>query len=184
MARSKEFIERYLKKEIERRYIQEILGIGKTKFFGLINAYRHSPHESSIHFKRSTKTRTIPQAVEENILRELQIEKSLIEDPNIPLRQYNYSYVKDHLETKYNQKVSLSIIIDRPKKHDFYVKKKPKKDSHDREVLTNYGGEITQHDFSYRLWSPHAKEKRCLITSLDDFSRFILYVTLLKKETS
>jgi hypothetical protein len=55
----KEFIERYLRKEIERRYIQEILGIGKTRFFALINAYRHSPHEFSIQYKRSTKTRNI-----------------------------------------------------------------------------------------------------------------------------
>jgi len=179
-----ELIERYLKKEIERRYIQEVLGIGKTRFFALINAYRHSPHEFSIHYKRNTKTRTIPQAVEDNILRELHVEKSLIEDPDIPLRHYNYSYVRDLLREKHNQKVSLSTIIDRAKKHDFSVKKKPKKDPHDREVLTNYVGEIIQHDSSYHLWSPPAKEKWYLITSLDDFSRFILYATLVKKETS
>jgi len=28
----KELIERYLKNEIERKYIQEVLGIGKTRF--------------------------------------------------------------------------------------------------------------------------------------------------------
>ena len=39
----KELIERYLKKEIMRCYIQEVLGIGKTRFFALIKAYRHSP---------------------------------------------------------------------------------------------------------------------------------------------
>ena len=32
----KELIERYLKNEIERKYIQEVLGIGKTRFFALI----------------------------------------------------------------------------------------------------------------------------------------------------
>jgi hypothetical protein len=36
----KELIERYLRKEIERRYIQEVLGSGKTRFFTLINPYR------------------------------------------------------------------------------------------------------------------------------------------------
>ncbi len=51
----KELIERYLRKEIERRYIQEVLGIGKTRFFALINAHRHSPHEFSIHYKRNIK---------------------------------------------------------------------------------------------------------------------------------
>ncbi|NVM24836.1 MAG: hypothetical protein HWN70_02810, partial [Desulfobacterales bacterium] len=44
----KELIEGYLRKEIERGYIQEVLGIGKTRFFALIKAYRHNPHEFSI----------------------------------------------------------------------------------------------------------------------------------------
>ena len=64
------------------------------------------------------------------------------------------------------------------------MKRNWRKASHDREVVTNYIGEITQHDSSYHLWSPPAKEKWYLITSLDDFSRFILYATLLRKETS
>ena len=100
------------------------------------------------------------------------------------MSHYNYSYVKDLLKDKYHQKVSLSTIIDRAKKHDFYVKKRPKKTPHDREVVTNYVGEIIQHDSSCHLWSPPAREKWYLITSLDDFSRFIIYATLLRKETS
>ena len=83
----------------------------------------------------------------------------MIKDKDIPLKYYNYSYIKDLLETKYYQKVSLPTIIDRAKKHDFYLKKKPRKNSHDREVLTNYIGEVIQHDSSYHLWSPPAKEK-------------------------
>lgn len=179
----KELIERYLRKEIERRYIQEVLGIGKTRFFALIRAYHQDPHEFSIHYTRHT-TRRIPQAVDDNILRELHIEKQLIEEKEVPLRQYNYSYIKDLLETKYHQKVSLPTVIDRAKKHGFYLKKRQKKAPHDREVVTKYVGEIIQHDSSYHLWSPPAKEKWYLITSLDDFSRFILYATLIQKETS
>jgi hypothetical protein len=49
------------------------------------------------------------------------------------------------LEDRHNQKVSLSTIIDRAKKNDFYLKKRSKKDAHDREVLTNYVGEMIQH---------------------------------------
>jgi hypothetical protein len=64
------------------------------------------------------------------------------------------------------------------------LKRKSRKVSHDHEVATNYIGEIIQHDSSYHLWSPPAREKWYLITSLDDFSRFILYATLVKKETS
>ncbi|GAF90822.1 unnamed protein product, partial [marine sediment metagenome] len=150
----------------------------------LLKQYKECPNKFSIQYLRNTKTRIIPQAVEDNIIRELQIEKKLIQDKDIPLRYYNYSYVKDLLETKYNQKVSLPTIIDRAKKNDFYLKRNPRKASHDREVLTNYIGEIIQHDSSYHLWSPPAREKWYLITSLDDFSRFILYATFLKRETS
>jgi hypothetical protein len=80
--------------------------------------------------------------------------------------------------------VALSTIIDRAKKHDFYIKRKSRNTPHDHEVLTNYAGELIQHDSSHHLWSPPAKEKWYLITSLDDFSRFILYAALVRKETS
>jgi hypothetical protein len=180
----KELVECYLRKEIERKYIQEVLCIGKTRFFALIKEYRKDPNNFSIQYTRNTKTRKISESIEHNIIKELRIEKDMIENIEIPLRYYNYSYIKDLLETKYNQKVSLPTIIDRAKKNDFYLKRRPRKASHDREVLTNYIGEIIQHDSSYHLWSPPAREKWYLITSLDDFSRFILYATLLRKETS
>jgi hypothetical protein len=180
----KELIDRYLRKEIERKYIQEVLSIGKTRFFSLIKAYRQNPDEFSVQYTKNGKTGKISQDIEDNIIKELQIEKMLIENKEVPLKRYNYSYIKDLLETEYHQRVSLPTIIDRAKKNDFYVKRKYKKAVHDREVLTNYTGELIQHDSSHHLWSPPAKEKWCLITSLDDFSRFILYATFLKRETS
>jgi hypothetical protein len=180
----KELLERYVKREIKIQYVLEILGIKRSRFFVLLKDYRECPHGFSIQYGRKAKTRKISESIEQNIVRELQIEKKLIQDKEIPLRQYNYSYIRDLLREKYHQKVSLSTIIDRAKKHDCYVKRKPKKTPHDREVVTNYIGEIIQHDSSYHLWSPPAKEKWYLITSLDDFSRLILYATLVRKETS
>jgi hypothetical protein len=179
----KELLERYVKREIKIQYVLEILGIKRSRFFVLLKHYREC-HGFSIQYGRKAKTRKISESIEQNIVRELQIEKKLIQDKEIPLRQYNYSYIRDLLREKYHQKVSLSTIIDRAKKHDCYVKRKPKKTPHDREVVTNYIGEIIQHDSSYHLWSPPAKEKWYLITSLDDFSRLILYATLVRKETS
>ena len=179
----KELIEKYLRKEVGRKYLQEILGINKTRFFALVKAYRDNPSAFSIRYVRKGKTRAIPKAVEVNILKELAIEKTLIEDKDVPIRSYNYSYIKDRLEREYKQKVSLSTIIAKAKKNDFYFRK-PKRTIHDREVLTNYAGELIQHDSSYHLWAPSAQDKWYLITSLDDYSRYILYAQLLKKETS
>ena len=87
------------------------------------------------------------------------------------------------MRKEYHQKVSLSTIIDRAKKQGFYLKK-PQKKAHDREVLTRYAGELIQHDSSYHLWALAAQEKWYLITSLDDYSRLILYATLVRKETT
>jgi hypothetical protein len=178
----KELLERYLKKEVERSYIQQILGIKKRRFFLLINQYREDPKHFSIQYQRATPARISPE-VEQNLLRELMIEKELIHDKQTPLKSYNYSFIKDHLRKKYRQKVSLTTVIRRAKKHGFYLKK-PKRTTHDREVLTRYVGELIQHDASYHLWAPAAQEKWYLITSLDDYSRLILYAALVKKETT
>lgn len=179
----KELLEKYIRKEVRRNYLQEILGISKTRFFALLKAYHDNSSSFSIRYERKGTTRAIPKRVEQSILKELAAEKKLIEDKDVPIRSYNYSYVKDRLEQAYKQQVSLPTIIDRARKHGFYLSK-PKRTIHDREVLTNYAGELIQHDSSYHLWAPAAQEKWYLITSLDDFSRFILYAQLLKKETS
>jgi len=179
----KELIERYLKKEIERTYVQEMLGIHKRRFFQLIAAYRNDPKAFSIQYQRTAKTRSIDQEVETSILKELTVDKRLIEDREVPLRRYNYSYIKDRLKREYHQRVSLPTIIDRAKKNGFYLKK-PKRASHDHEVITRYAGELIQHDASYHLWAPLAREKWYLITSLDDYSRFMLYAILLKEQTT
>ena len=178
----KELFERYLQNEIERKYIQEILGIKKSRFFMLLKQYKENPQYFTIQYQRTTPPRIISPEIEQNILKELSIEKKIIQNKEIPLTSYNYSYLRDPLRGTYHQKVSLPTIIDRAKKHGFYLKK-PKRTIHDREVLTRYVGELIQHDASYHLWAPAAQEKWYLITSLDDYSRFMLYAVLIKKET-
>lgn len=177
----KQMIARYLKGEIERKHIESTLGVGKSHFFRLLKRYRKNPDQFSITYNRSTPTRSIDPAIEKSILKELAIDKRAIQAKDIPLKCYNYSYVKERLNTKYAQTVSLPMIIDRAKKNDFYLKQRKQK-LHGREVITRYAGELIQHDSSHHLWAPAAKEKWYLITSLDDFSRFILYAILLRLE--
>ncbi len=179
----RELLERYSKKEIERKFLQEILAISRRRFFMLLKQYKENPQNFTIQYQRTTPSRTISPEIEQNILKELAIEKKIIQDQDIPLKSYNYSYLKDRLRKTYRQKVSLSTIIDRAKKHGFYLKK-PKRSLHDREVLTRYVGELIQHDSSHHLWAPAAQEKWYLITSLDDYSRLLLYAVLVRKETS
>jgi hypothetical protein len=179
----KSLIESYQKKEIELSYILSILGIGRSRFFEILKSYRQNPAAFSIDYQREAINRKISNQVEDDILAELFVEKCLIEDKSNPIKYYNYSYIRDLLMDKYGHKVSLPTIIDRAKRHGFYDKaKKPK--AHDREVLTNYIGELLQHDSSHHKWSPYASGKWYLITTIDDFSRKILYGDLLESETS
>lgn len=53
----KELIQRYLRKEIERTYIQEIMGIKKRRFFILVGQYKKDPANFSIQYMRRIKTR-------------------------------------------------------------------------------------------------------------------------------
>src|SRR4030066_156298 len=179
----KEFLDRYLNNEIEGIYIQEILGIKRRRFFLLLKQYKENPQDFTVQYRRTKAPRTISPVIEQTILKELSIDKKIIQNKEIPLKSYNYSFIKDRLRVSYHQKVSLPTIIDRAKKHGFYLKK-PKKTAHDREVLTHYVGELIQHDASHHLWAPASQEKWYLITSLDDYSRFMLYAILLKTETS
>jgi len=178
----KELLERYLKNQMERKYIQEILGIKRRRFFMLVKQYKENPQHFTIQYERNTPPR-ISQDIEQNILKELSIEKEIIHNKEIPLKSYNYSYIRDRLRRTYYQKISLPTIIDRAKKHGFYLRK-PQRTAHDREVLTRYVGELIQHDASHHLWAPAAQEKWYLITSLDDYSRLLLYAVLVKTETS
>jgi len=67
-------------------------------------------------------------------------------------------------------------IIDRAKKGGFYIKRSKSK-AHDREVVTNYAGELVQHDSSHHKWSPYSDKKWYLITSIDDCSRYLSTIT-------
>jgi len=172
----------YVDKEIKINYILSILGIKRRRFFELLARYKKDPNNFSIQYNRKTINRKIDKAIETNIIKELNIEKDLIKTKEVPIRCYNYSYIKDILENDYNQKVSLSTIINRAKANGFYLTK-PKKKVHEKEVITNYPGELIQHDSSHHQFSKYAN-KWYLITSLDDYSRLILYAVLVERETT
>jgi len=177
-------LKKYLSGNVKLMYILEILKITPRQFFRLLKAYRKDPENFSIEYKRKRPTRKISAEIEKNIITELRIEKRLIEDKDIALTYYNYSYIKDRLKKKYHQEVSLSTIINRAKREGFYKAKKQEKKAHDREVLTQYIGQLIQHDSSHHKFSPYADKKWCLITSLDDYSRVLLYARLVERELS
>jgi len=166
---------------LERPAIEETLGIGKSRFFVLLREYRHNPDGFSLAYDRATPTR-LPASTEEKIEKELMLDKSLIDDSSLPITTYNYSAIRDRL-ARHDIKVALSTIIDRAKGLGCY-QPHPKKKAHDREVVTTAIGALIQHDASHHKWSPYAGERWVLITSIDDFSRKLLYADFLEQETT
>lgn len=171
----------YLKRRMSRQEVEKEIGIGKTRFFSLLKKYKKDPSAFSIRYQRSTPDRLQSEA-EKAIVQELQLDKNLIDNPQVPILFYNYSAIRDRLDKK-GVSVSLWSIIDRAKTLGFYQSKKARV-IHDREVTTTAIGSLIQHDASLHLWSPYANCKWSLITSLDDFSRMILYADFVEKETT
>ena len=173
----RELFIRYINKEIPAHYIQTLLDIRRRRFFELLKALRDNPDTFTLLPKNRERRRRIDPEIEKHITKELIEEKRLIDDPEIPIRNYNYSYIQSELSRKYDQSVSVPTIIDRAKKSGYYQEHKEQK-HHDREVLTRYSGELIQHDSSHHKFAPNSQEKWYLITSLDDHSRFMLYADL------
>jgi hypothetical protein len=174
-------LQRYTEGELARAEIEEVLGVNKTRFFALLKAYRAAPETFSITYERPTPRR-LSAATEAQIAQELQREKQLVEDPRLPISSYNYSALRDRLQKK-KLRVSVPTIIQRAKQLDCYQAQRKRK-VHDRVVVTSAIGALIQHDASLHLWSPYASEKWTLITSIDDFSRLLLYADFVPEESS
>lgn len=181
MEQVKLLLQRYIEGEISRIEIEEVLGVGKTRFFALLKEYRHDPKTFSIEYERSTPRRLSEEA-ELQIAEELEREKQLVEDPQLPITSYNYTALRDRLQKK-KIRVSVPTIIQRAKRLECY-KPQRKHKIHDRVVVTSAIGALIQHDASLHLWSPYANEKWTLITSIDDFSRLLLFADFVSEEGS
>lgn len=174
-------LQSYCAGQLKRADVQDVLGIGRSRFFVLLKAYREDPEAFSVAYERRTPAKLSAEAeaaVEAALLRE----KVLVDDGDLPISSYNYTAMRDRLEAS-GIKVSLTTIINRAKKLGCH-KPRRKKKAHDREVVTTSIGALVQHDASTHKWSPLASEKWTLITSIDDFSRKILFADFCLRETT
>ena len=110
---------RYVKKGISVLQAMNLLDLKRRQFFEWVKRYKEQGEGFSIEHKQSNEHRRISESIEENIIKELKMDKALIDDRAMPVRSYNYSFIKDQIEKKYQQEVSLPTIIDRAKKRAF-----------------------------------------------------------------
>ena len=177
----KVLLQGYCQGNISRGEVEAMLHINKTRFFELLKAYRQDPQGFTIAYSRPTPPR-LSADTEAAISAELLREKALVEDPQLPISSYNYLAMRDRLKKK-GITVSATTITKRAKELGCYQPRRKHK-VHDRQVITTAIGALIQHDASTHLWSPFAKEKWTLVTSLDDYSRKLLYANFVTQETS
>ncbi len=67
--------------------------MSQSRFFELLSRYCKDPDNFSIQYVRRTINRKINPEIDKNIVKELKIEKDLIENKDIPIKHYNYSYI-------------------------------------------------------------------------------------------
>ena len=96
-SRSKPCFSSTMTVHMTRKEVQEMLDIGKTRFFALLADYRQDASAFSVAYERTTHSR-LPQATEDALQRELREEKALVEDKRLPISSYNYSAVRDKLD--------------------------------------------------------------------------------------
>jgi hypothetical protein len=179
-----DIVGKYVKKYLQAKEACRFLGIGRTRLHTLVKAYRIDTDSPDISYKRRTANNTLKSSIKEHILKELAFEKEkIIDNPNVPTTRYNYSYIRNLLLEKYDEKVSLPTIITLAKANYYWKAKRKKEQTHTRVVLTNFVGELIQHDSSHHLFAPDALKKWYLITSLDDYSRKLLAARLVLSET-
>jgi len=174
-------LQAYCQATVNRAEVQDILGIGKTRFFTLLTEYHQDPQGFSLSYRRTSPAK-LSSTVENEIARQLLWERKLAENPHPPISGYNYSALRDRLKKK-GISVSATTISRRAKSLGCYIPRRKTK-HHDREVLTASIGALAQRDASCHLWSPSAQQKWTLITSIDDFSRKLLFAGYFPHETN
>ncbi len=78
----------YRQGTMSRAEVEGMLNIGKTRFFTLLKEYQQSPAIFAITYERGTPAR-LSDSVEASIQKALLREKELMDDPRLPISDYN-----------------------------------------------------------------------------------------------
>lgn len=180
-----EILKKYRQGIIQAKQARTYLGVSKSQFYRLVAEYEGNSNTFTIAYTRHTPNNQMKIEVKEHILAELKIEKEkIIDNPAVPTKHYNYSYIQKFVKEKYDHTISVPTVIKLAKQYGYYKPKRKKENTHTRQVLTSCIGELIQHDSSHHLFAPDGQKKWYLITSLDDYSRFLPYADFVLAESS
>lgn len=159
------------------------LGVKRRRFFYLLKVFKAGKVKELGHKAKKSSNR-ISEPLEKAIRSELTKEQEIIHNPDIPTDIYNYTHVRDEVRRITGGAVSVETIRRRAVEWGFYVKKYKKEKAHDRLILTDKAGTLLQHDSSIHLFAPYSGVKWYLITTIEDYSRALLYARFFEEETT
>ena len=186
----KQYLGWYIDGSMSRDDICNHLGIRCSRFYELLTKYKADPLKFSVVYGRDYANRKKDRAVTVAIRKELELEKSFIDNPNMPIMFYNYASIRDAVADATGSNLTAQTVINYAKKWGFYIERPKRRNGHTREVLTDMVGMLLQHDASLHQWSPYVFQsngkplKWSLITTIDDHSRKLLYANLFEHESS
>lgn len=88
---------RYENGLVDVSYMLSLLDIKRRRFSQLLKMFRGNPDGFTARRERKTINRKINLEVEEHLLHELHQEHMLIQDPQVPIQDFNDSYIRDEL---------------------------------------------------------------------------------------
>lgn len=186
----KQYLAWYIDGTMSQDDVCQQLGIKQSRFYALLKLYKTSPANFSVAYGRDYANYKKDRTTTAAIRKELELDKSFIDNPNMPIMFYNYSAIRDAIAESTGSTLTAQTVINYAKKWGFYIERPKHRSSHTRQVLTDAVGMLLQHDASLHQWSPYAvKEdgsplKWSLITTLDDHSRMLLYAGLFEHESA
>ncbi len=95
-------LSKYVDRELTSEQAMGMLELKRSQFFEWVKRFKRDARFSA-GYSRKTPNYRISSEIEEHVLDELRIEKSLIDDPSMPVRFYNYSFVRDQIMKKYRE---------------------------------------------------------------------------------
>lgn len=174
----------YLQKALTIEEVLIQLHCSRARFFQLLKKYRAAPDNFTLSYPHRRSHHRLPEEVDKIIRNELETDYRLIRDPETTITNFNYAYLTDCINKQIKQPISAQTVRNRAKEWGYYIPTRKKEKNPPRYVLTNAPGMLIQHDSSHHKWSPYAKEKWSLITTLDDYSRLLLYADFVEHETT
>lgn len=174
----------YLRKALTLEEILIQLECSRPRFFQLLKKYRESPKDFTIAYSRHKPQHRLLEEVDKIIRKELETEYHLIRDPKTTITQFNYAYLTDCIRKQLNQPLSAQTVRSRAKEWGYYIPTRKKAKNPPRQVITNAPGMLLQHDSSHHKWSPYVAKEWTLITTLDDYSRLMLYANFVEHDTT